>query len=326
MSKERTTSTASASEGTGGLEIGPIRDDERFGEYVYRHEKVHGIVYPPGLTEERMDLFKDQFQGRSTDVYIVTFPKSGTTWTQQVLHLLQNKGEQGDVPLIRAIPWVERVIAAGGEEGVKEIENMPSPRFFKSHSPVHLFPKAEEGAKIVVVGRNPKDTMVSMFHHAKSKVEFEFNGDWKDWYRIFLDGNCESGDWFEYTLGWWNESQTKDNVMFFTYEEMKRDPKAMIGRLATFCDIEADENLIDLVVEGSSFNAMKSNTLTNCEQIPQRGEPHLRKGQVGDWRNYFTVAQNDAFNALYDELMAGSGLDFEFYPPHEIDEEESKDS
>jgi len=39
------------------------------------------------------------------------------------------------------------------------------------------------------------------------------------------------------------------------------------------------------------------------------------------------VAQNDAFNALYDELMAGSGLDFEFYPPHEIDEEEeSKDS
>jgi hypothetical protein len=317
MSESKTT----ASEGTGALEIGPLREDEQFGDFVYRHENVHGISYPPGLNEAKMDLFKDNFQGRPDDVYIVTFPKSGTTWTQQVLHLLHNRGEQGDVPLIRAIPWVERVVAAGGEQGLQDIESMPSPRFFKSHTPVHLFPRVDN-AKYIIVGRNPKDTMVSMFHHARSKVEFEYEGDWASWYRIFLDGFCESGDWFEFTLGWYKESLVNPNVLFFTYEDMKMDPAATVRSIASFVNFpDVTDELIQTVVEKSSFKSMKSNELTNCTQIPQRGEPHMRKGQVGDWKNYFTVAQSEAFDEVYEELMGDSGLRFTYEQSEQSEEE-----
>ena len=38
----------------------------------------------------------------------------------------------------------------------------------------------------------------------------------------------------------------------------------------------------------------------------------IRKGQVGDWRNYFTEEQNDTFNKLYAEKMAGTDLEFEY--------------
>ena len=38
----------------------------------------------------------------------------------------------------------------------------------------------------------------------------------------------------------------------------------------------------------------------------------IRKGEVGDWRNYFTREQSRRFDELYQQKMAGSGLELEF--------------
>ena len=46
--------------------------------------------------------------------------------------------------------------------------------------------------------------------------------------------------------------------------------------------------------------------------IQARGTTILRKGIVGDWRNHFTTEQNAEFDAIYAEMMKGSGLDFGF--------------
>ena len=35
-------------------------------------------------------------------------------------------------------------------------------------------------------------------------------------------------------------------------------------------------------------------------------------GKIGDWRNHFTVAQNEAMDTLTEEKLAGSGLKFEY--------------
>lgn len=38
----------------------------------------------------------------------------------------------------------------------------------------------------------------------------------------------------------------------------------------------------------------------------------MRKGQVGDWRNYFSLAQSDFFDALYADKTTDCALDFKF--------------
>ena len=125
---ESTVVASSASEGVENLKIGAVRDDEKFGKYIYRHEVVHGITYPPGQTQEQIDLMRDSFKTRPGDVFVATFPKSGTTWTQQVLMLLKNRGEQGDIPVMRAIPWIERLISAEGQDGIDMLNKVE--RFF----------------------------------------------------------------------------------------------------------------------------------------------------------------------------------------------------
>lgn len=38
----------------------------------------------------------------------------------------------------------------------------------------------------------------------------------------------------------------------------------------------------------------------------------MRKGIVGDWKNYFTLSQNQMFDEVYKQKMADTGLSFEF--------------
>jgi hypothetical protein len=46
-------------------------------EYVYKHNMVDGVVFPPHITQAQFDLSKT-FVTQPTDVFIATYPKSGS--------------------------------------------------------------------------------------------------------------------------------------------------------------------------------------------------------------------------------------------------------
>nr|XP_054767316.1 sulfotransferase 1C2-like [Lytechinus pictus] len=78
------------------------------------------------------------------------------------------------------------------------------------------------------------------------------------------------------------------------------------------------DDVIDRIVDASSFKFMKSNKSMNPDfgfKKPldlTKEKSFMRKGMVGDWKNYFTEDQNRRFDKLYEEKMAGSGLEFRF--------------
>jgi sulfotransferase len=215
------------------------------------------------------------------------------------------------------------------------------------------------------VGGSCQGTSMTQGAHIRTcQVEFEYDGDWSNWYGIFLKGKCESGDWFDFTLGYWNAAKADpSSFLVFTFEEMKRDPKAVIRRIADFVGLPYDEALLDTVRGGHKEGpptrddalmlslgvpAGHPEEFIQCyegqpprqrpagktgvppvhvarrsrralggmvSQVPQKGMPHMRKGEVGDWKNYFTVAQSDAFDDLYSARLSGSGLTFDFGRP-----------
>src|SRR6185369_12934880 len=74
---------------------------------VVRDGKGGMIHFPFMISQADMDLIEKEFVVQDDDVYVVTFPRSGTTWTEQIVHLLVNNGEQGEQRLTEAVPWLE---------------------------------------------------------------------------------------------------------------------------------------------------------------------------------------------------------------------------
>lgn len=64
---------------------------------------------------------------------------------------------------------------------------------------------------MIVFHRNPKDSVVSLFHHAKSKPEFGYTGTFDEFVNIFLAGKAENGSWFNHVLGWYQEAKVCHN-------------------------------------------------------------------------------------------------------------------
>ena len=72
----------------------------------YRLNLVNGLPMNINIPENRLQVLAD-FPLRADDVFIVTYPKSGTTWTQQIVKLIKNNGVDDGVQLPSTIPWLE---------------------------------------------------------------------------------------------------------------------------------------------------------------------------------------------------------------------------
>merc|ERR1712207_86202 len=137
-------------------------------------------------------------------------------------------------------------------------------------------------------------------------------------YNKFALGEVEFGSWFDHTLGWWQRAQNSDRILWMTYESLHDNVHIQIKRIAEFLGVAADDRLIDAVAIEAKFDNMReqsSNNIILKKDAAVTDKPKtnfFRKGEVGDWRNHFSEQENQEFDRLYTEKIAGSGLTFDF--------------
>ncbi|XP_065177512.1 amine sulfotransferase-like [Sycon ciliatum] len=272
----------------------------------------HGITCNIVIDYKRC-LKIPEFETKPDDVFIVTYPKSGTTWMQQIVKCIRTKGhpETVDEHLEDIFPWFEAMPQ-------KDMEDRPSPRIYKSHSPYYMAAKGKSEAtrcKYIHVIRHPKDVCVSLFHHMKGFWDYEFNGEFPEFVDLFLGGKVESGCWFDFVRTWYECAASKDErVLYVRYEDMKQKPREVIQQVADFLELPIDEAIIDLTIEKSSFAKMQKDNHANMswrkEEFRANAEPFMRKGTVGDWKNHFSdEEQNKHFNEIFTEKLAGTKVE-----------------
>jgi hypothetical protein len=105
----------------------------------------------------------DGFEFRSSDVVISTPPKCGTTWTQMLCALLIFDGPEFPAPLSTLSPWLDQSTRPLSQV-YSVYDAQRHRRFIKTHTPLDGLPLHPE-VTYVVVGRDPRDAMVSMEHH-----------------------------------------------------------------------------------------------------------------------------------------------------------------
>ncbi|CAL1268770.1 unnamed protein product [Larinioides sclopetarius] len=303
------------------------------------YKEIDGFRIPVAFSEEayRSAL---AYQPRPDDLFIVTYPKCGTTWVQNLVACIFREGKpfSSGLELFMQAPFLELTGAEGAEK-------MKRPGSIKVHLPFERTPYSPE-AKYIFVARNPKDCCVSYYHHTQNGIGYLFaDGTFDDFFENFLKGEVGFGDYFETTLSWWKH-RNDPNVLFVTYEELKKDTINTTLKIAGFIGseykrkLEKDPELLQNVIRHSSFGFMNEyldkhlNEMLTLPKEQIRNNPDIpsglkavllwipddilkrnkkptsliRKGIIGDWRNYFSPTQSTRMDQKLKEKFAGTGL------------------
>eukprot|EP00058_Branchiostoma_floridae_P007213 XP_002592701.1 hypothetical protein BRAFLDRAFT_67141 [Branchiostoma floridae] len=195
------------------------------------------------------------------------------------------------------------------------------PHSMKTHLPYNMLPKqAREGkGKIVYCARNPKDVVVSE-HNMGLINDYLQPLSWEESLHEFLSA-LPANLWWNVISEYWRHKDDA-NLLFIKYEDMKKDLRGHVVKIAEFLGRSLTDEQTDEVTANCTFAAMKENLATNYSRDPvlkekefkrgnETGIEFIRKGQVGDWRNWFSPQQLEAFEAFDREKMAGTDLTFE---------------
>ncbi|XP_060067161.1 sulfotransferase 1B1-like [Ylistrum balloti] len=264
----------------------------------------YGKLFKGGFFPDlRLNLPKiKDMKCRNDDIFLCAYPKSGTHWVWEIANMLVT-GELKYLTQIKEDAMMELHYP-------EEFDNVASPRILNTHLPFRVLPSdvTKKHLKIIFVQRNPKDVIVSAYNHMnKMKPENE-----RPTFRDFVN-------WFQYTLKW--EKVMAENpeypIHMVYYESLKKNPEEEIARLARFLGKDRDETFIAEVAKMCRFSNMKKAN----DQVKDHSEYPMfdklmkgmyRKGEIGDWKNWFTVAQNLQYDEIFKEKMKDSKLKFVF--------------
>lgn len=106
----------------------------------------------------------ESYQLRPSDVVVVSFPKTGTTWTQNCCEQLRTHAEGYTFDdITERHPWIEFAWDLGQD---LDDEQVAFPRIFKSHQ---LLSAVNSGGKYLCIVRDPAATLLSWFAFQKAK-------------------------------------------------------------------------------------------------------------------------------------------------------------
>lgn len=241
------------------------------------------------------EQFKMKFGEQDSDIYIVTFPKSGTTLLQMILHQLTTKGGADFDHIYDVSPWIRN--ASFKREKLKEY---PAPRIIKSHDYYHQFDKSPKG-RFIFAFRDGMDVAVSLYHQNKNynKADLDFD----EYMKQFLKPRKQS--WFNHAKEWF-ENKKGFPVLYIRYEDLINNKRTEIKRIVEFCQLDVEEATIDRAMEYSSFEFMKEHEEKFGVQPKEKVvvyDQFIRKGKKGEGKKTLSEEQQKAFAKQYTKIV-----------------------
>jgi len=185
---------------------------------------------------------------------------------------------------------------------------------------VELIARLFPDARVIVLTRDGRDVAVSgVMHWLNRTIVGHALTDVQRTRRAFLLANAAErperfftdGEIEEWAIHWRqpiDAMKTRGaalDAMDVRYENMSRDAACELARICEFLGVDAGSHVVHRCVAASTFEVM-SGGRRRGEDAPGQ---HVRKGVVGDWRRFFTVADASVFDRLSGPCLIECGYE-----------------
>lgn len=188
------------------------------------------------------------------DVFVCSWPKSGTNWVKQIVHAIRIRGDAKQVEaeaktdLSDIVPWLEADTAV-------DHDKLPKPRVYQSHLHYEHLPK---GGKIIYAMRDLPDVVTSFWKFVQQFEGFLENNSVDTVAELMMGGHLYYGFW-EDSMASYLKHRDSSDILFVKFEDLKKNLRSEIQRIAQFLGESLTESEM-IKVEGlASLEFMKKN-------------------------------------------------------------------
>ena len=244
------------------------------------------------------------YQPRQGDIVIATYPKSGTTWMQQIVSSLVFQ-DATPRPLLEISPWIDGRAFGDAELAHASFNRQTHRRFAKTHLPVDGIPLYDE-VRYIHVARDGRDAAMSLHNQwigfsDRHRANFDRIGledptigrpypkvptDIREMFRFWLSNSGISSQtdggvgvsFFDLEVSYWEERK-RPNLLMVHYNDLLENLDAEMRRVSAFVDIGVDETLWPSLVQAARFSEMRA--------AADSLMPHLRLTRADGPRSFF---------------------------------------
>jgi len=239
------------------------------------------------------------------DTFLVSFPRSGNTWTRfLVCNLLNPDDPVNFAQLESRIPEIYFVPD-------RKLRTFPRPRVIKSHE--CFDPRYK---RIIYIVRDPRDVLISYYEFQLKRRVINDDCTLEDFLPRFMESSIEPkiGSWRDHVLSWTATRGEDQNFLLLRYEEMLANPQVEATKIASFLGLSSEPERIRRAVDLSSADRMRKLEKEqagewSATKKTRQDKPFVRKATAGGWKSTLSDRCVAKIEAAWGDVMRSVGYE-----------------